>query len=109
MQSHSESESESSNDQMEELRTLSIETQNSGYVFFFSFLFFSFLCSFYFHIFCRTSSPSLIKLLAFSAPTAFANASDFTMYNPSFVIHHSNTHNVAYCRKKPKLSRGINK
>ncbi|KIK66683.1 hypothetical protein GYMLUDRAFT_257496 [Collybiopsis luxurians FD-317 M1] len=44
------------------------------------------------------------------ASAAFTNASHFTINNSSFVIQHSNSSpNTAYYRKKPKLSRGINK
>ncbi|KIK66758.1 hypothetical protein GYMLUDRAFT_69863 [Collybiopsis luxurians FD-317 M1] len=74
MQSHSDSESELTDDwQMEEPSTLTTEPQAIG------------------------------------ASAAFPNASNFTMYHPSFVIHHGNTQHTRYYRKKPKLSRGINK
>ncbi|KIK66688.1 hypothetical protein GYMLUDRAFT_910517 [Collybiopsis luxurians FD-317 M1] len=40
---------------------------------------------------------------------AFTNASNFTMNNPSFIIHHGNSQNTIYHREKPRLSKGINK
>ncbi|KIK63008.1 hypothetical protein GYMLUDRAFT_41308 [Collybiopsis luxurians FD-317 M1] len=43
------------------------------------------------------------------ASAAFTNARNFTMYHPSFVIHHGNSQNTTYYHKEPKLSRGINK
>ncbi|KIK66760.1 hypothetical protein GYMLUDRAFT_37892 [Collybiopsis luxurians FD-317 M1] len=46
---------------------------------------------------------------ATEALTAFNNASNFTMYNPSFILHHGNTQKTMHYRKKPKLSKGINK
>ncbi|KIK66681.1 hypothetical protein GYMLUDRAFT_82107, partial [Collybiopsis luxurians FD-317 M1] len=46
---------------------------------------------------------------AVGSSTAFTNARNFTIYHPSFVIHHGNTQNTTYYHKKPKLSKGVNK
>ncbi|KIK56587.1 hypothetical protein GYMLUDRAFT_263535 [Collybiopsis luxurians FD-317 M1] len=55
------------------------------------------------------SALSLEEIESIGASTAFTNASNFNMYNPSFVIHHGRIQNTAYYGKKPELSGGNNK